>query len=241
MKPISQAQVQKLKKLHLSKYRYSEKAFLVEGDKIVQEIVSAEYPYLKAIYVLQSYIPKYTLPDNIPIYTLTELQAKKLTQLQNFSKIMALVGMPEPPVFNPNQNAVFLESIRDPGNLGTILRICDWYNIPQLLLTPDCTDIYNAKVLQASMGSFMRVACITLNELPSHYGQVYTADLAGLPIETVQFKQPFILHIGNESRGASRIFSRSLRITIPRIGKAESLNAAVATAICLDRIRTQQQ
>ncbi|MCS7077217.1 MAG: RNA methyltransferase [Bacteroidia bacterium] len=239
MEWVSQGHAQRLKKLHLSKYRYAQKAFLVEGDKIIQEIIQSESAYLKAIYIEEGYTPTYPLPTNIPIYLLSQKQGKTLTQMQVFPKIMAMMSMPQILPYNPNQNALFLESIRDPGNLGTILRVCDWYGIPQVLMTPDCADVYNPKTLQASMGSFIRVACIPVEDIPSKHGYIYTAHLQGIPIEQVQFKHPFILHIGNESRGIQRKIKESICITIPRMGKAESLNVAIAAAICLDRIRTQ--
>lgn len=238
MNRISQHQCKELKKLHLVKYRYQRHEFLIEGNKIIQEALIDAVSLVKAIYLLDGYTPQYALPDNIPVFTLTEAQAKQLTQLQTFPKIMALMAMPASPSYNDEHNALFLESIRDPGNLGTIIRICDWYGIPQMLLTPDCADVYNAKTLQASMGSFMRVKCIIVDELPEKNVHVYTADLQGTPIENMMFKEPFILHLGNESKGIQKKLKNSIAITIPRSGKAESLNVGIAAAICLERIRT---
>ncbi len=238
MNRISQNQCKELKKLHLSKYRYARQEFLIEGDKIIQEIIQDGLSWIKAIYVTENYVPQYTLPHSVPIYVLTSAQSKQLTQMQVFPKIMALMRIPTVSEYKPLQNALFLESIRDPGNLGTIIRTCDWYGIPQILLTPDCVDIYNPKTLQASMGSFLRVNCITVEEIPQNASNVYIADLQGIPIEQITFQEPFILQMGNESKGIQNKLPHAVSVTIPRIGKAESLNVAVATAVFLERIRT---
>lgn len=235
---VSQNQCKALKKLHLSKYRYSERQFLIEGDKIVKEAIQEQRNQIKAIYVVEDYTPSYDLPKEVPIYILTEIQSKTLTQLSTPANIMALMNMPDIQPYDPSQNAIFLESIRDPGNLGTIMRICDWYAVPQILLTPDCVDVYNAKVIQSSMGSFMRIKCIPVEKIPDLTPYRYIADLEGIPIEHVSFQEPFVLQLGNESKGIQNKVKDGINITIPRIGKAESLNVAIATAICLDRMRT---
>jgi len=240
MDKVSQNHFKELKKLHLAKYRYEEQQFLIEGEKIIQEAIQDGIALIKALYLSENYIPDYSLPPNIPVYTLTQAQSEKLTQLQTFPKIMALMAMPPMQNYNSEQNAVFLESIRDPGNLGTIIRICDWYGISQILLTPDCVDVYNAKTLQASMGSFMRVRCITVHEFTQYPKNYYIADMEGIPIERVSFQEPFVLQMGNESKGIQQKGMNAVSVTIPRVGKAESLNVAVATAICLERIRTSK-
>jgi len=240
MDKVSQNHFKELKKLHLAKYRYEQQQFLIEGEKIIQEAIQDGIALIKALYLSENYIPDYSLPPNIPVYTLTQVQSDKLTQLQTFPKIMALMVMPPVQSYNPEQNAVFLESIRDPGNLGTIIRICDWYGIPQVLLTPDCVDVYNAKTLQSSMGSFMRVHCITVHEFTQYSKNYYIADMEGIPIEQVSFQEPFILQMGNESKGIRKKGMNAVSVTIPRVGKAESLNVAVATAICLERIRASK-
>lgn len=239
MNRISQNHCKELKKLHLAKYRYAQQQFLIEGEKNIQEAIQDGLALIKAFYISENYFPDYVLPKSVPVYTLTQIQSENLTQMRVFPGIMALMRMPPVPQYNPVQNALFLESIRDPGNLGTIIRICDWYGIPQILLTPDCTDVYNSKTLQASMGSFLRVNCIVIEKIPENHAHIYIADLHGIPIEQVKFEQPFILQMGNESKGIQNKSSHAVSVTIPRTGKAESLNVAVATAVCLERIRTQ--
>lgn len=240
MNKISQNHCKELKKLHSGKYRYQQQQFLVEGDKIIYEAIQHGLHLIKAFYLSEDYIPNYILPKNIPVYALNTVQGKQLTQLQVFPQIMALMAMPPITQYNSQQNAVFLESIRDAGNLGTIIRICDWYGIPQILLTPDCVDIYNSKTLHASMGSFLRVNCITVDTIPDVNTHIYAADMQGIPIEKVIFREPFILQMGNESRGIQKKTKQTVSVTIPRVGKAESLNVAIATAICLERMRTHK-
>jgi len=142
---------------------------------------------------------------------------------------------------NSKQWTLVLDSISDPGNLGTMLRIADWYGISRIVCSKNTVDVYNPKVIMASMGSFMRVrvsyedlsALLSKTKLP-----IYGTFLGGENIHHMDFKTPGYLVIGSESHGISEQVASlvSHKITIPRIGGAESLNAAVASAITLDNI-----
>ncbi|MEA3494426.1 MAG: RNA methyltransferase, partial [Bacteroidota bacterium] len=137
---------------------------------------------------------------------------------------------------------LLLDSIRNPGNLGTIIRIADWYNIKQIICSPDCVDVYNPKVVQSTMGSIFRVKIIyqELGEFIDNNNEYnyYNAELNGENIHTLKFKKPTAIIIGNESTGVSDNLTKKVKnkISIPKYGNAESLNAAVATGIIFDNM-----
>jgi TrmH family RNA methyltransferase len=146
------------------------------------------------------------------------------------------------PALAEHEIALILDDIRDPGNLGTIIRTADWYGIRHIIASEDTADVYNPKVISATMGSFCRTS-ISYTSLPAYLEgigrPVYGAFLEGEDIHKVKFQPEAMIVIGNESRGISPEVERLIRhrITIPRIGGAESLNAAIATAIFLDNLR----
>jgi TrmH family RNA methyltransferase len=135
-----------------------------------------------------------------------------------------------------------LDDVRDPGNLGTIIRTADWYGVTTIIASEETADTYNAKVIQSSMGSFTRVHMYYTN-LENYLRQttlpVLGAFLDGENVHSCAFGEGGILVIGNEANGISPAVENFVtqRITIPRIGGAESLNAAIATAVILDNIR----
>jgi TrmH family RNA methyltransferase len=146
------------------------------------------------------------------------------------------------PAIEAGEFALVLDDIRDPGNLGTILRTADWYGIRTVVASPSTADFYNPKVISATMGSFTRIGFF--NEelepfLANANGPIYGAFLDGKNVHHEKFEGGGLVVIGNESRGISQSLESSIthKITIPRYGQAESLNAAVATAILCDNIR----
>ncbi|MBL7728364.1 MAG: RNA methyltransferase, partial [Dinghuibacter sp.] len=154
--------------------------------------------------------------------------------------VLAIVHKPEPRAPEPLTGwAIALSGIQDPGNLGTIIRTADWFGITELICSTDCADVYNSKVIQATMGSFARVN-ITYTQLEAYIPAqknipVYAAVLNGEPITGVDKAKKGILVIGNESKGISEPVMNlcTHRVSIPRKGGAESLNAAVACGILL--------
>jgi len=139
--------------------------------------------------------------------------------------------------------ALALDRIRDPGNLGTILRIADWYGITKIVCSKDCAELYNPKVIQSSMGSFTRTMTFytDLLDFLDTKIPVYGAFLDGTDVHQTHFKEHGIIVIGNESQGIDRQLQSRIdsKITIPKYGKAESLNAAIATAVICDALRTK--
>lgn len=233
-----------VKSLQFKKYRKQHQAYLAEGTKIVLEVLKADVSLshlLATTQFLEQY-PQYREGD----YQLVEVSAEELRQLgslQQNQSVIAVVSMPgsqqEPS--SATGWLLALDGINDPGNLGTIIRIADWYGISHVLCSPETVDAYNPKVLSASMGSFLRVQLhygALEEQLPALDLPVYGAVLAGESVYQTAFAERGILLIGSESHGIRQDLLPLLqhRVTIPRKGQAESLNAGVATAILLDNL-----
>lgn len=183
------------------------------------------------------------------IISCSEQELRQISNLSNPNQVLAVCELPE---FTPEQVdtqsglVLFLDRIRDPGNIGTIWRIADWFGIPYLFRSPECVDPFNPKVIQASMGAFCRVRTLEINIsdlknlFPEHW--VYGADMNGASLYEEKFSRRAILAIGNESYGLSKdVLNQVDRvISIPAFGNAgaESLNAAVATGIICSHFRS---
>lgn len=237
-----------VKSLQLKKYRKQHGAFLAEGAKIVQEVLRSGYPVELLIVTgefLESNPDIQSLGDRVQVTTADELRQTGSLQANNTAMAVLPIPARAAPDLTTTGWTLVLDAINDPGNLGTILRIADWYGIRQVICSPDTVDAYNAKTIAASMGSFLRVATYyqDIPELISTYeGPVCGAVLEGDSVHKMAFAQSGLLMIGSESHGIREEWLDLLtqKVTIPRFGGAESLNAGVATAIIVDNIiRTQ--
>ena len=175
---------------------------------------------------------------------MTQNQLEGLGQYQSNDSALAVVKMKSNERFNfPTGKLVIgLDDVRDPGNLGTIIRIADWYGISHLVFSSQTADFYNPKVIQASMGSFTRVNFFygELGEIFSKWEvPIYGAFLDGINIHQMNSIQPGVILMGNESKGISSTLENfvSQKVTIPTFGSAESLNVAIATAIICDNFK----
>lgn len=220
--------------------------FIIEGVKMADEMLSSFRHLIIAVYATEKWIVKnrQKLPNDIKVQEVQDFELQKMTSLTVANEVIILAKKPEPFSFIPDDNPVVvaLDHLQDPGNLGTIIRTCDWFGIKHIICSPDTVDMYNPKVVQSAMGSLLRLTIqyqliedfIAVN--PAY--QSCVATLEGEDYNQVIFPEKIILIIGNESKGVSdalRIMS-SLAISIPGKGEAESLNAAVATAILLAKI-----
>jgi TrmH family RNA methyltransferase len=239
---ISKKKAKFIKSLQLKKFRQKEKRFLVEGAKSVLELLRSKFN----VKILIS-TPEFSsqLKQLFPETEYHQTNAEELSSLgsyQSNDSVLAVVEVPEIIFEEPTlkDNLILaLDGIRDPGNLGAILRIADWYGLPKIYLSPDCAELYNPKTIQASMGSFLRVKVfyIDLIELISSYnGLVYGALLEGENLHRVQMVENCMLVIGNESNGIRPevLAGINQKLKIPGTGNTESLNAAMATAIFMD-------
>lgn len=243
---LSKNQIKEIRKLHISKYRRQEKSFIIEGPKIVAEFINSKYKVTKVFALEEWTNENYSIHKNIERISPKELQAISLLKTPN--KVLAIASYPDENTFNYNKNDLILalDSIQDPGNLGTIIRIADWFGINKLVCSSETADAYNPKVVQASMGAHTRVNfCYTnledwLSKL-SVDTPIYGTLLEGDNIYETELCNNGVIVIGNEGNGISPQIQSLIkqRITIPAYGESmmESLNAAVATAIVCSEFR----
>ncbi len=240
---LSKNLLKSIKALQQKKFRQEESLFVVEGDKIAQEVLATKHPFsVKYIIALDQWLedhPELLLQQNAIIYEVSEKELSRISGLKTPNQVLLVLEQrSEPwPELLDGQLALVLEDIQNPGNLGTIIRIADWFGIQHIFCSLDCVEHYNPKVIQASMGSFLRIQLhyTKLDILFAHYPKLprYGALLEGTPVMSGDFDPSGFLLIGNESKGLSLEAQDFLTqaITIPRYGQAESLNAAIATGI----------
>jgi TrmH family RNA methyltransferase len=240
--------------LHLKKNREAEGIFIAEGKKIVSEILASDWEIVELLASENFVHHQKALIERRKIKT-TVISAEELKKISTLSQPddgFVLCKIPLPAVNHEklkNELVLYLDGIRDPGNLGTIIRICDWFGIQTVFCSPDCTELFNAKTIQASMGSFLRVN-VFYEELSSVLKNcafhkikmpVYGAFVEGENMYALKDWEAGILIIGNEANGISEK-NKSLvgkKISIPSYSKnaPESLNAAIATSILVAEYR----
>jgi TrmH family RNA methyltransferase len=218
----------------------------VEGEKSVLEVLRSDF-LVDLLVVTASFEernPSQTQKFKGEVIQVTQNQLEQLGQFQSNDSALAVVRMKPNDSFIPEENelVIALDDVRDPGNLGTIIRIADWYGIKKLVFSPQTAEFYNPKVIQATMGSFTRVKFFyeNLAEVFSKWKlPVYGAYLGGESLHQLQKLQPGVILMGNESKGISPEMEKwvSRKITIPGFGQAESLNVAIATAIFCDNFK----
>lgn len=239
---ISKNQIKYIRSLGQQKFRKEHNTYVVEGIKNAAEWLMAGVPieYLVATEDwLKSNLSLYIHLDRDQLLIATEADFEKISGFKTPNEVLLTVPVPEAPRNTDfsNQWVLVLDRVQDPGNMGTIIRTADWFGIRHIVCSPECVDIYNPKVVQSTMGSFLRVAVHTQDlymflETHKHIPS-YAAVLGGQPLATLgQAPKGFII-MGNESKGISEEVQQlaTTGITIPRIGEAESLNVSVATGI----------
>jgi len=242
---ISKAKVKHLKALQVKKYRKEQQCFVVEGTKSVVELLQSDFDVLWVAATEWFITTHQNLLNHrkveFVVATASELQTAGSFQTNEGALAVARMKGNIAPRLGQQELALALDDIRDPGNLGTIIRTADWYGIKHIIASAETADLYNAKVLSSTMGSFCRVHVFYTNlvEFVSGYsGPVLGACMDGRDVHQVKLPAGGLLVIGNEANGISDAVGKFVtqRITIPRIGGAESLNAAIATGILLDVI-----
>jgi len=238
---VSKNQIKLITSLQLKKYRIAEELFFAEGVKVIQEFLQSNFE-LVHLYSSKSDF-KEVLESKKTIVSEDDL--KKISALNTANSCLAIFKIPKVREINQMGLILALDDIRDPGNLGTIIRLCDWFGIEQLVCSTSTVDLFNPKVVQASMGSLSRVNVnyLDLNSfLKNSSIPVFGTFMDGKNIYTVQLPQDGIIVMGNEANGISESIEQIIeeRLTIPRFGKlkqTESLNVATATSIVLSEFR----
>jgi RNA methyltransferase, TrmH family len=244
---ISKNKLKFIKSLQIKKFRRIHTQFIVEGAKGVAELLNSDY-HTGHLFVTQKFADYYSeiLKDKKNIIEIvTEEELSKAGTFANNDAALAIVNMKDNIhlEIKGNEYALVLDEVKDPGNLGTIIRIADWYGISKIICSEDCADRYNPKVISASMGSFTRVAlfyCDLISYLKDIKDTpIYGATLEGKSIHKEKFHGKGYLVLGNESEGIRDQVKQmlNLEISIPKFGHAESLNVAIAAAVICDRMR----
>lgn len=243
--PLTKAQINRLRSLQEKKHREALGLFVVEGSKVVGELIAAGFPFAE-IYATADWPGESDAPPARAAPTIvTATEMARISHYPTPSSVLA-VGRIERRPLAPGALAhgltLALDGIQDPGNVGTLLRIADWFGLARVLLSPDSADLFAQKVINASMGSFARVAAHTValpGALATAQVPVLGCDLTGTDVHDLSPVRDAVLVIGSEGRGLSAAVRAIVTqyVTIPRIGAAESLNAAVAAAIVCDNLR----
>ena len=236
---ITKNQIKLIKSLRLKKNRIQSGFFTAEGEKIIDELLRSK---LETAHIFST-INKYNFSDYyIPI---KNAQLKQISNLKTPNKVLGLFKIPKNTVIDFNSNIIALEQINDPGNLGTIIRLCDWYGVKNIICSTNSVDCYNPKVIQASMGSISRVniSYMDLEKLvadKSH--KTVMADLKGEKLRNFNFSKNQIIFFGSESNGFSKKISSKIenKITIEGLNNnVESLNLATSVGIILYELTSQ--
>ena len=237
---FSKSQKKFIRNLRLKKNRQKEKLFIAEGEKVVQELLNSSLR-LHSLYTTGAGFP--IKQEQQTLITPGELQ--QISNLSAPQGVLALFHIPRTSLSDADGLILALDEVQDPGNLGTIIRMCDWFGIRQLVCSKGTVDCYNPKVVQASMGSIARVH-IHYTLLPEFLENqdkpVYGAFLEGENVYSQQLSSEAILVMGNEANGISAPVARQISraLHIPQFGElqeTESLNVATATAILLSEFR----
>jgi RNA methyltransferase, TrmH family len=241
---LSKAKLKYLLTLKTSKIRQKYGVFIVEGEKMAQEVLMHEGIEIEMICALESWIQTHEFmlqPFSNQTITLTESELRQVSNLTTPNKVFIIARIPTPQyddILIQKSFSIYLDGIQDPGNMGTIMRIADWFSISYIFCSKTCVDIWQPKVVQSSMGAFLRVQGIEADflDLKNRFPDlpVFAAILRGDNIfEKNNFPKKGIIVIGNEGSGISEaiIAAADFKITIPGGGGAESLNAAVSMGI----------
>ncbi len=238
---LSKAQIKFIQSLQRNKSRKEYQQYIAEGAKIVPELIQTGAKIVQ-LYALPEWIAQNRLllqQHGIDAQSITSDELAKISALAAPNQVLATVSIPDyTNALAPEGLCIALDAIRDPGNLGTIVRTADWFGIKRVYCSPDCVDLYNPKTVQSTMGSVGRVEVVytDLKDLFTTHADVpvYAADMEGESLYNTILPAKGILLIGSESHGVSpELLSLAQPITIPRFGGAESLNAAMAAGIIL--------
>ena len=238
---ISKNQIKLITSLSQKKYRQKHKLFIAEGVKVVGEFLASSFE-LETLFCIDGFDSEVS---DQKIVRISENDLKKISNLKTPNKMLGLFRIPtQKPQKNSNL-IMALDAVNDPGNLGTIIRLCDWFGVDQIICSNDTVDSFNQKVVQASMGSLTRVSIHYLdlaNYLTNTNLPAFIADMNGVNVYNTQLPKEGILVMGNEANGVCEEIKQlvTTKIAIPRFGaiqETESLNVATASAILLSEFR----
>ena len=237
---LSKKQFKLINSLKKKKYRSENQMFLAEGIKVVEELLQSNFkPHL--ILCTSDYLNELSINN---LHIISDKELKSISQFSTPNQILGIFKIPIIDGLKTKGFSLVLDGINDPGNLGTIIRLCDWFGIAQIICSLNTVDCYNPKVVQASMGSLSRISILYMDIEPflrEETRPIYGALLNGENIYEKKLIKEAVLVLGNESNGISKEIQKLItsKVTIPQFGeikKTESLNVATATAIFLSEI-----
>lgn len=237
---LTKAELQRLRSLREKKHREALGLFVVEGEKVVAELLAAKFPFVE-IYATSAW----------PGAKTHAISAEDMARASHFPTPSGVLAVGQiartalPPGALDRGLTLALDGVQDAGNVGTLLRIADWFGFDRVVLSPDCADLFHQKVINASMGSFARVRAHTAN-LAAAFATTRTpvlgCDLTGRDVHALPLLRDAVVVIGSEGRGLTPALKPFVThyVTVPKYGGAESLNAAAAAAIVCDNLRRAQ-
>ena len=238
---ISKNQLKLITSLSQKKYRQKHNLFIAEGVKVLNELLNSPFE-IETLFCTDDF--ETTISEK-KVVRISETELKKVSTLKSPNKALGIFKIPKEKALQNYGLTIALDAINDPGNLGTIIRLCDWFGVTQLVCSKDTVDCYNQKVVQASMGSLTRVS-IHYTDLENYITKsnldTFIADMDGENVYKTKLPKEGILIMGNEANGVSEEIKSLLqyKISIPRFGETqetESLNVAAATAILLSEFK----
>lgn len=242
---LGKAKAKYIQSLGQKKHRDTEELFIAEGPKIVADLLHSAPGNVQQVFAVKEWLnDNNNHPRRNDFVEVSNEELEKLTQLKTPHQVLAVIKQFETvtSIETKGKLSLVLDTIQDPGNFGTIIRIADWFGVSQMICSEDCADMYNPKVVQSTMGSIARVKLFYTNLkrwlTQQKEVRIYAAMLEGKDITKMNSLQEGLIVVGNESKGIDQriIALANEKITIPRKGKAESLNAAVATGIILSHL-----
>ena len=242
---LSKNEIKLVKSLQIKKYRDLNRLFVVEGVKLVSELLEQSHFKIDGVFYTKDFKEK--IPNHIHSFEISEGELDRISGLKNPNRVLAVVKYPsETPIdFDENNLVLVLDNVNDPGNLGTIIRTADWFGIKQVIASVATVDLFNPKVIQSSMGAVYRVRFYRTNlvqcvqDLSASGFEVIGAALGGENLYEKSFQKKTALVMGSESHGISPelVPYISKMILIPQFGETESLNVAMASGIILSHYK----
>jgi len=237
---LTKSQFKSIKSLKQKKFRDENRAFIIEGKKMVDEALASSV--IKMILVRTG--TQLSISEQFDVYELSAKEMVTLSNMKTAPEIMAVCSYIPDRDLDFDRDILALDGVSDPGNMGTIIRICDWFGVEQIICHPGCVELYNPKVVQSTMGSLFRIKVLHRNiedciaQKPAST-RVFAADMNGENVYQSNLAAPFFLIMGSESHGIRRelLDASDEILSIPRFGLAESLNVAVATSVLLSEFR----
>ena len=233
---LTKEEVKFIRSLHLKKFRKINNAFIIEGHKMIEEAIDSNSNCISKIYKSEN--SELNIKTSLPILSIPEKQLKQISTLKQPQGSLAICQNFELEENTNSELILALDNIQDPGNFGTILRLAAWFGVKKVLASHDCVELFNPKVVQASMGAIFNVSVKyldLLDELKNCDLPIYGALLEGKSIYTASLPKKAVLIVGNEGNGISESIKNKIQypLNIPKFGSGESLNVATAAGILL--------